>query len=407
MINQEEIHRKSISSEAEERKEAVNQLRINFVNLSAKEQAWTDLIRLAQDEDLSVKWCAVESLGSSFPHLPNKEQAWADLHRLTQDEDRWVRVLALNSLGRALIFEATEAETEEIFREHLEIALSFFESAEQETIIPMIGPIDNPAPFCLPFYRAFYTIMFKKQEAEVEIQRYLAKAKSETEDSEGRENLLEALENLAEALREVQKVREMDFDRMKRDLNIYRRYCDRTAELLATTQEKAPMATRLIRKGLPIINRRIKELLNEIDKETKILCDAASDTKAENYVNPTCKEVREITAIRNPIELDKRIDVLIPNLIFMGENLPERERNFVNNKIENLKKEEYLEDKLSLINEIIVFAIPHISMSKDLERLENKLDDITISLEPGIREELTVTVGAKAFGTGIEHKITI
>ena len=46
-------------------------------------------------------------------------------------------------------------------------------------------------------------------------------------------------------------------------------------------------------------------------------------------------------------------------------------------------------------------------MSKDLERLENKLDDILISLEPGIRQELTVTVGAKAFGTGIEHKITI
>jgi hypothetical protein len=42
-----------------------------------------------------------------------------------------------------------------------------------------------------------------------------------------------------------------------------------------------------------------------------------------------------------------------------------------------------------------------------LERLENKLDDILISREPGVRQELTVTVGAKVFGTGIEHKITI
>lgn len=42
-----------------------------------------------------------------------------------------------------------------------------------------------------------------------------------------------------------------------------------------------------------------------------------------------------------------------------------------------------------------------------MERLENKRDDITISLEPGIREELSVTVGAKVFGTGIEHKISI
>ena len=46
-------------------------------------------------------------------------------------------------------------------------------------------------------------------------------------------------------------------------------------------------------------------------------------------------------------------------------------------------------------------------MSKDLERFENKLDDILISLEPGIREELSVTVGAKVFGAGMEHKIAI
>jgi len=91
----------------------------------------------------------------------------------------------------------------------------------------------------------------------------------------------------------------------------------------------------------------------------------------------------------------------------MVENLPERERDFGYDKIETLNKEDYLEDKLSLLNEIIVFVAPHISMSKDLERLENKLDDILISLEPGIREELTVTVGAKVFGTGIEHKINI
>jgi len=44
-------------------------------------------------------------------------------------------------------------------------------------------------------------------------------------------------------------------------------------------------------------------------------------------------------------------------------------------------------------------------MSKYLVRLEDKLDNILISLEPGIRQELTVTVGAKVFGTGPEYKI--
>ncbi|KAF5437979.1 hypothetical protein C5S35_01305, partial [Candidatus Methanophagaceae archaeon] len=194
---------------------------------------------------------------------------------------------------------------------------------------------------------------------------------------------------------------------MKSDLNAYRRYCDQAADLLETTEEKAPRATKLIRKGLPIFNQRIKELLDGIDKETTILCDAVRGTEAEEFVKPTCKGVRELIKIRNPIELDKRISGLIPNLRFMVENLPERERDFGYDKIETLDKEDYLEDKLSLLNELIVFVAPHISLSKDLERLENKLYDILISLEPGIRQELTVTVGAKAFGTGLENKITI
>jgi len=194
---------------------------------------------------------------------------------------------------------------------------------------------------------------------------------------------------------------------LKSDLNAYRRYCDQAAALLDTTEEKAPGATKLIRKGLPIFNQRIKELLDGIEKETTILCDAVRGTEAEEFVKPTCKDIGEIVKIRNPIELDKRISGLIPNLRFMVENLPESAKEFGYDKIETLNKEDYLEDKLSHINEIIVFVAPYISLSKDLERLEKKLDDITISLEPGIRQELTVTVGAKAFGTGAEYKITI
>jgi HEAT repeat protein len=371
-----------------------------FPHVPDKEQAWADLHRLTQDGDSDVRRGAAMSLGLAFPYVPDKEQAWAELHRLSQDKNSDIWVSANHSLGMASIFRATKTETEEEFRKELEAALVFFERASKDAFI-------NPAKFCLPFYRSFYTLTFKKQEAEAEVQRYLAEAKSATEGSENKEQLLEAIENLANALKEVQAIRETDFGIMKRDLNAYRRYCNRAAELLENTEEKAPGATKLIRRGRLIIGQRIEELLNEIDKETKILCDAARGTEAENFVNPTCKGVREIIKIRNPIELDKRINGLIPNLRFMVENLPERERDFGYDKIEILDKEEYLEDKLSLINEIIVFAIPHISMSKDLERLENKLDDITISLEPGIREELTVTVGAKAFGTGIEHKITI
>ena len=432
-----DLHRLTQDEDSDVRQRAAGSLGSAFPHVPNKKRAWTDLHMLTQDKHIYVRECAAWSLGLAFPHVPNKKQAWADLHRLTQDEDSnvrngaawslglvfpyvqdkkqawtdlhrlsWdgeslVRISANHSLGRASIFRATETERVEEFKKELENALEFFERASTEEVI------FKPYKFCLPFYRAFYTLTFKKQEAKAEVQRYLAEAKSATKGSENKEQLLEAIENLADALKEVQDLREMDFDISKRDFNAYRRYCDRAAALLDTTEEKAPGATKLIRKGLPIFNQRIKELLDGIDKETTILCDAASGTEAEQFVKPTCKDIEEIVKIRNPIELDKRINGLIPNLRFMVENLPEREKEFGYDKIETLDKEDYLEDKLSLINEIIVFVIPHISMSKDLERLENKLDDILISLEHGIREELTVTVGAKVFGTGIEHKITI
>jgi hypothetical protein len=45
----------------------------------------------------------------------------------------------------------------------MENALGFFEKASEEAIY------FNPAKFCSPFYRSFYTIIFKKEEAEAEV----------------------------------------------------------------------------------------------------------------------------------------------------------------------------------------------------------------------------------------------
>ena len=168
---------------------------------------------------------------------------------------------------------------------------------------------------------------------------------------------------------------------MKSNLIACKRYCDRAVDLLDITIEKAPWATKLMRW---IFDWKIEELLNEIDKRTKILCDAASGTKAADYVYPTCKEVRELIKIRNPIELEQRVDSLIPHLWFMGEGLPEDERIFVHHKVKTIASAEYLEDKLGLVNEIIVFAIPHIRLSEKIEDIRSKVGKIP-SMEMGLR----------------------
>ncbi|NOR77419.1 MAG: hypothetical protein GQ523_03095 [Methanophagales archaeon] len=440
-----DLHQLTVDTDDELRRRSVGLLGTAFPDIPDKKQAWDDLIRLAKDRDKDMWYIepdylsaviphipdkkqiwnglhqlavdtdgelrrrSAELLGTAFPHIPDKKQAWDDLIRLTKDKDRSVRIFANYSSGRVSIFKATEAESEEDFRKELENALPFFEKSSVEATWV------NPARFCHLFYRSFYLITFK-QTSEVEVQKYLAEAKSASKGSWREKLLLEAVENLANALREVQKVREMDQKTIKCDLNTYRRCCERAAQLLDTAQlrdfptDKAPRAqraTKLIKMGLPIIDRRIKKLLNEIDKKTKVLCDAARGTEAEEYVNPSCKALREIIKIRNPKELDKSINRLIPNLTFMVENLPESERNFSYIKLENLKKEEYLEDKLSLVNEIIVFVIPYINMSKILEGIDKKLDDITISLEPGVHKELVITIGLEAFGTGVKEVVTI
>ena len=96
--------------------------------------------------------------------------------------------------------------------------LTFFEKAVQESLYS----IENPSQFCLPFYRSFYTIIFKKQEAKEEVDKYLAEAKNAIEGSKSKELLFEAVKNLANALKEVQNLGNLGFEAKKDKLNFYR-----------------------------------------------------------------------------------------------------------------------------------------------------------------------------------------
>ena len=74
MVDQAEIHRKTVSSEVEERREAAWQLRNDFADLPDKEQAGEDLHQLTVDEDDNVRWFAARALGYVFQHVPDKKK---------------------------------------------------------------------------------------------------------------------------------------------------------------------------------------------------------------------------------------------------------------------------------------------------------------------------------------------
>ncbi len=65
---------------------------------------------------------------------------------------------------------------------------------------------------------------------------------------------------------------------MKGELNFYRKYCDHAAELMKDADEKAPFATEVLRKGLPILDRNLKELLEEIQEKAKTACQVSQGT---------------------------------------------------------------------------------------------------------------------------------
>lgn len=439
MINQAEIHRMAHSEDVRERREVLYFLRGNnsiindkyqawtdlqkltydadsvvlfratgalcsyFPHVPDKEQAWAEMNRLAHDEnDNFVRLRATGGLGSAFQYVPNKEKAWADMIRLTLDKDHhYLRAFANHSLGRACIFKATEAESEEDFRNELEKALEFFEKSSEE------GPDSNPAKFCLPFYRSLYTITFKKQRAEVEVQKYLGEAKNAVKGSESKEKLLEAVENLSNALKEVQKVQEMDFNTMKSDLNAYRLYCERAADLLDTTEDKAPGATKLIRRGLPIIDQKIKKIITEIQEKASIFCKQTQDTPLEDLGKEIYRQGKNFSLIRDPIGLEKGITNLQSALAAICAKMPESERIEACELLKKVNEELLIEDKLPLINMVLSKFSSQMDKAGGIDRLEKKLDEIMISLKPGIREELTITVGAEFLGTGAQHVITI
>lgn len=73
--------------------------------------------------------------------------------------------------------------------------------------------------------------------------------------SESKEELLQAVENLARAPRESQRLKDKPFHEVVCDLNAYRWYCDKAASHMATAEKDAPGTVKLMRKCNPLLGR--------------------------------------------------------------------------------------------------------------------------------------------------------
>ena len=410
------------------RHKAASALDSAFAHMPDKQQAWNDLHKLANNKDSSERYKAASTLGSAFAHVPDKQQAWNDLHKLTNDEDSWMRVYANHSLGKVSIFKASQAEKEEDYKEELEKAIEFFETAANESyglyslaqfchpFYRSFSPANesyglySPAQFCLPFYRSFYTIIFKRQQAKEQVDKYLEEAKKVIGDSKSKELLFDAVKNLGNALKEVRNLENTDLLATQDELNYYRQYCDRAAELMIEIEESAPFAIIAMRKGLPILDRNLKELLEEIQKKAKIACKESKGTATEEIACAVSKEVQKWE-----IGSQEEMAFNLENLVFTLEaNTPHNpQSNFILDRIKQIPEQKDVAKQYGMLNSIITLIIKSSSEQKlqeigeKVDQISDKLEEITISLKPGISEELIIHIGPITQWGGIEYTMSI
>ncbi len=421
MADQADIHRMARSESAIERQYAAYQFFFDFKELPDKEQAWKDLSKLINDKIINVRRSATEALGVAFPYIPDKLDAWNNLHRLTwdmeytirifaaeaigvaflhipdkkkaffdlirltQDKDSNVRAFSFHSLGKVSIFRAESMENEEAFKKEMDEAIKYFEKASKE-----LTAILNPARFCLPFYCSFYAVTFNKEKAEAEVEKYIAEAKSYVEGSESKKLLLEAVENLGNALKETHKAR--NFSDVKADLNAYRRYCDRACELLDTTEEKAPGASRLIRRGLPIIDERIKGIIAEIQEKAKALCKKTKGTTFED-LGKNVYRIGQNLLVENPIILEKRLNNLQISLAAICARTSDINIGEACELLKKANDESILENRIQLMDDVISKILPHIGNVTNIQ-ISNS-NNIQITTANGTTQKMSIEIEEK------------
>ena len=422
----EDLHRLSSDYHNLVRISTAHALGIAFSHIPDKQQAWDDLIRLASDHDSDVRWHAVDALGSAFQHVTDKEQATKDLLELTKDEnndvrrsaadalgsvfphitnkkdalgalfilsdekDREVRISTNHSLGRIFIYKATLTDSKEGFRKELEKALEFFEKASIESTYY------NPTSFCLPFYRSFHAITSGKKEAYTDVNKYLEEAKNAVGGSESKEKLLEAVKNLSEALKETKIDKEKDFSSIKFELNAYRRYCERTAELLETTVENAPIATKLLGKVAPIIGEQISKKI-EIQEKAEAIFEKTKGTPLESLGLELHEDANKLSQLTG-LAFESGFDRLIKTVYKFCEYLPETENKKCNRICDtiNLFANEKQDDVAKTLDSFLdtnypkIRLIPISDRKKDVIRIINIQIDfelLTDTFPPNIKDE--------------------
>jgi hypothetical protein len=201
------------------------------------------------------------------------------------------------------------------------------------------------------------------------VNKYLEEAKDAIESSKDKELLFEVVVNLANALKEVQNIENVDLKERKDKLNLYKKYCDRATELLRDTEERTPFATEAMRKGLPIFNRGLIELIEKIQEKAKTACQESMGTPTQEIVCAINREVQKLE-IGNQEEMSWYVNSLV---VVLKSKIPHSSENKeILEMIEYIKYERDLTKQYRTLS-TVVGLIPTVNVVSEQE-LDKKLD---------------------------------
>jgi len=227
------------------------------------------------------------------------------------------------------------------------------------------------------------------------VQRYLAEAKEAVGSSENRRELFGAVENLAKALEETQNLKKKSKEQLQGDLKAYRWYCDRAAEHMAAADEKTPGAVRLMRKCNPIIEERIDDIIAEIQKTAREICQVTrgSGTEFEAPGNRINQEAKSLS-LEDPIKAFKSSTRIASILREFCSLLPKGKRGHACEIVDEIEAEQELSYRLSKIELALTYLQPNICLEAYELATAQKLDLIDKKLDTVIHDLAKIKIGS-------------
>ena len=161
----------------------------------------------------------------------------------------------------------------------------------------------------------------------------------------------------------------------------------------------------------------LRKLITDVKEKTEIACREAKGTASEKVVCEINKEIQDLK-ISEQEYMKMQVKVLYNNL---KSSVPNKEEySLIHQEIDNLLLEDDLVNQYSSLNMLIpkIIEIKVVEttevlsgeikgLKESVNKLTESIKEMKISLKPGIKEEIQVTVGISGFGSGVQKVITI